>query len=70
MKTMCPPSYHHNGLVATPALGSMMYGYTLLVPMNQRVLNKLSKDHYFVEQEIKKCKTISNLNNLKPKINK
>ena len=45
MKTMCPPSYHHNGFVATHALGHMMYGYTLLVPMNQRVLNKPSKEH-------------------------
>ena len=45
MKTMCPLGYHHNGFVATHALGHMMYGYTLLVPMNQRVLNKLSKDH-------------------------
>ena len=26
MKTMCPPGYHHNGLVATHALGHMMYG--------------------------------------------
>ena len=24
MKTMCPPSYYHNGLVATHALGCMM----------------------------------------------
>ena len=45
MKTMCPPSYHHNSLAATRALGHMMYGYTLLVPVNQRVLNKLSKEH-------------------------
>ena len=45
MKTMCPPGYHHNGFVATHALEHMMYGYTLLVPMNQRVLNKLSKEH-------------------------
>ena len=43
MKTMCPPGYHHNGFVATHALGHMMNGYTLLVPMNQRVLNKQSK---------------------------
>ena len=35
MKTMCPPGYHHNGFVATHALGHMMYSYTLLVPMNQ-----------------------------------
>ena len=45
IKTMCPPGYHHNGFVATDALGHMMYEYTLLVPMNQRVLNKLSKEH-------------------------
>ena len=44
MKTMCPPGYHHNGFVATHALGHMMYGYTWLVPMNQRVLNKQSKE--------------------------
>ena len=44
MKTMCPPGYHHNGFVATHALGHMMYDYTLLVPMNQRVLNRQSKE--------------------------
>ena len=27
MKTMCPPGYHHNGFVATHALGHLMYGY-------------------------------------------
>ena len=26
MKTMCPHGYHHNGFVATHALGHMMYG--------------------------------------------
>ena len=31
MKTMWPPVYHHNGFVATHALGHMMYSYTLLV---------------------------------------
>ena len=45
MKTMCPPGNHHNGFVATHAFGHLMYGYTLLVPKNQRVLNKLSKEH-------------------------
>ena len=44
MKTMCSPCYHHNGFVETHALGHMMYGYTLLVPMNQRVLNKQSEE--------------------------
>ena len=40
MKTIWPPGY--GGHIA---LGHIMYGYTLLVPMNQRVLNKLSKEH-------------------------
>ena len=40
-----PPGFPHNGFVANHALGNIMYGYTLLVPMNQRVLNKLSKEH-------------------------
>ena len=46
MKTMCPPGYHyhHNGFLATHALGHMMYSYTLLVRMNQRVLKKRSKE--------------------------
>ena len=43
MKTMNSPGYHHSGFMATHALGHMMYGYTLLVPMNQRVLNKQGK---------------------------
>ena len=41
---MCPPGYHHNGFVATPALGHRMYGSTLLVQMHQRVLQKQSKE--------------------------
>ena len=35
MKTMCPPGYHHNGFVATHALGHMMYGYTLIAGTNE-----------------------------------
>ena len=31
MKTMCPSGYHHNGFVATHALGHMMYGYIYTV---------------------------------------
>ena len=31
MKTMCPPGYHHNGFVATHALGHMMYGYIMCI---------------------------------------
>ena len=41
---MRSPSYQHNGFVATHALGHTMDGYTFLVPINQRVLNKLSKE--------------------------
>ena len=44
MKTMCPPGCHHINFVATHVLGHMMYGYTLLVPVTQRVLNKISKE--------------------------
>ena len=40
---MCPPGYHHKSFVATPATGHMMCDYTLLVPINQRVLNYPSK---------------------------
>ena len=45
MKTICPPGYQYNGFVATHAPGHMKYGQTLLVPMNQRVVNKLRKKH-------------------------
>ena len=45
MKTICTSGYHRNGFAATHALGYMMCSYTLLVPMNQRMLNKLCKDH-------------------------
>ena len=45
IKTMYPPCYHHNSFVATRALGHMMHGYTFLVSMNQRLLNKQSKEH-------------------------
>ena len=31
MKTMCPPGYHHNGFVATHALGHTMYGDHMLI---------------------------------------
>ena len=34
---MCSPGYHHNDFVATHTFGHMMYGCTLLVPVNQRV---------------------------------
>ena len=52
MKTMCPPGYHHNGFVATHALGHMMYGSTLLVPMNQRVLTNITLLALLVEHSL------------------
>ena len=30
MKTVCPPGYHHNGFVATYALGYMIYGLYII----------------------------------------
>ena len=33
-----------HGFVATHALGNMMYGYTLMAPMDQIMLNKLAKE--------------------------
>ena len=40
---MCPPGYHHNGFMATHELGHTMYGYTMLVFKNQRVLKLLQE---------------------------
>ena len=39
-KTIFPPGYDQsaNGPMVTYVLGHMMYGHTLVVPMNQRVL--------------------------------
>ena len=56
MKTMCLPGYHHNGFVVTHALGHMMSGYTWLVPVNQRVLNKLGKEHNINVYYVYKCR--------------
>ena len=41
MKTMCPPGYHHNGFVATHALGHMMY---VQLHIAGTLLNKLNKE--------------------------
>ena len=51
MKTFCPPGYHHNGFVAIHALGHMIYGYRLLVPMNLRLFNKLSNEHNVISHK-------------------
>ena len=41
---MCPPGYQHYGFMATHAPVHNMYGYKLLISMNQTLLNKLSKE--------------------------
>ena len=41
---MFPPSYQHNGFVASYEVWHMIYSYAFLAPMNQRVLNRLSKE--------------------------
>ena len=38
IKTMFPPSCHYNGFLVTHALMYVMYGYTLMISMNERVL--------------------------------
>ena len=42
MKTVYPPSNHHNVFVATHGLGHVIYSYKL-IPVNQRALSKLRK---------------------------
>ena len=37
MKTMCPPGYHHNGFVATHALGHMMRAHLASVRFEHSV---------------------------------
>ena len=58
METMCLLVYPRNGFVATNLLGHMMYDYTLLVPMNQRVLNKLYIYHGIIIRTGITCKKI------------
>ena len=49
IKAMYPPGFHHNDFVATNhAFGHMTNGCTMLVPMNQRVFKKLSKERNII----------------------
>ena len=45
---MCRLGYYKfsNRLMVTHALGQVIYGYTLLLPMNQKVLHKSSKEYH------------------------
>ena len=40
METIYPLNYHHNGFFATHLFEHMIYGYALVIPMNQRLSNK------------------------------
>ena len=42
---MCPPGYHHNDLVATRALGHMMYGWATTVLWHMLWLSLLLSYH-------------------------
>ena len=44
-ETMDSFSYHNSSFVAAHALGYMMHSNSLLIPLNQRVLNISSKEH-------------------------
>ena len=46
MKSMCPPGYHHNAqwLCGNSCTWAHDVRLHILVPMNQRVLNKQSKE--------------------------
>ena len=41
---MCPPGYYQKVFLVTDAFGHIMFGYTLVVQLNQRLLDKLSKE--------------------------
>ena len=55
MKTMFPSGYNRNSFLATDGFRSMMYGYTLLLSMNQRFLNKLNKKRHIKGQRAHFC---------------
>ena len=45
MKTMCPPGYHHDGFVATHALGHMMYGLHMMNRTSCAQVHELPQSH-------------------------
>ena len=58
MKTMCPPRYYNNNIVASYTLVHIMYGYTLLVPRSKSAFNKLRKEDN-VSGPFKLCSLLS-----------
>ena len=49
MKTMCLPGYHHNGFVATHALGHMMYVYIYKYDLHVKHKRKKKTDIHQVQ---------------------
>ena len=54
-KTMYSASYHHNGFLVTHALGHIMYGYTSLVPVNQRFSSLVPANITIQYQHVPNC---------------
>ena len=54
-KTMYSASYHHNGFLVTHALGHIMYGYTSLVPVNQRFSSLVPANITIHYQHVPNC---------------
>ena len=48
MKVMCSLGCHYNGFVTTHTFWHMMHGDKFLVPMNQKVLNRLSRKRHVI----------------------
>ena len=64
-QTTCLPSYYQfaNGLMASRGLGDMTF-HTLLVPMNQRLLKKSSKEHNkFGQKQLMTCRVLKSHRN-------
>ena len=58
MKTMCPPGYHHNGFVATHALGHMMYGKAIVIKQLCKIsttIKNRAKDSVYWDCEKYSC---------------
>ena len=61
MKTMCSSGYHQGDSVATNIFGTIMYGYTFLVPMKQEIsTNKASSVIYVIisDPQYTKCSKV------------
>ena len=56
---------HHNRFLPNYARGYMMYSYTLLVPTNQRVFSKPSKEHIIGGPELSAIRRVLKSNGSK-----